>query len=281
MYFTVKDLLDYPCHHMYESCKHTTGHPKKATRHSIFCCYWNGYLSSYLLLFLFFFSFFFSVCFFFFPNQIKGSWKQCSRLYLAGFSPFKKKKKERKREKRKRREHRSFFCSGKNHICCVWDENIRINDSMDATLLYLISFDILFIFFFFFCWDICLISWMLSGVGCRLSAILSGLHTSSSTPALCREAKRLLFSIHRNRRHRETLLRNDFMTCFLCVKSHVKYSVFWMELCFSLKIATYSNCMFRVKSNGTYTVRGHFWKRKRKKNPMILKKKKFTKLLAM
>lgn len=146
MYFTVKDLLDYPCHYMYESCNHTTGHPKKATRHSIFCCYWNGYLSSYLLLFLFFFSFFYFFVFFF-PNQIKGSWKQCSRIYLAGFSPFKKK---RKREKRKRREHWLFFCSGKNRVCYVWDEIIRINDSMDATLLYLIWFDLIFYLFWFF-----------------------------------------------------------------------------------------------------------------------------------
>lgn len=273
MYFTVKDLLDYPCHYMYESCNHTTGHPKKATRHSIFCCYWNGYLSSYLLLFLFlfFFSFFYFFVFFF-PNQIKGSWKQCSRIYLAGFSPFKKKKKEREKEKK-----------GALVVLLLWKESCLLRLGWDYqnqwlngcyfALFDLIWFDILFILiFFFFCGDICLISWMLSGVGCRLSAILSGLHTSSSTPALCREAKRLLFSIHRNRRHRETLLGNDFMTCFLCVKSHVKYSVFWMELCFSLKIATYSNCMFWVKSNGTYTVRGHFWnmkRKKKKKNPRI------------
>lgn len=82
-------------------------------------------------------------------------------------------------------------------------------------------------------------------------------------PALCwgctgKLHLRLLFSTQ-GIRHFETL-GNDFMTCFLCVKSHVKYSVFWMELCFS-SIATY--CMFWVKYNGTYTVRGHcFWKKK-------------------
>lgn len=235
----------------------------------IFCCSCS---CSFSLSFIF--------LFFFSPTKSKGL-ENSAREYTSLASARLKKK--RKREKRKRREHWSFFCSGKNRVCYVWDEIIRINDSMDATLLYLIWFDILFILiFFFFCGDICLISWMLSGVGCRLSAILSGLHTSSSTPALCREAKRLLFSIHRNRRHRETLLGNDFMTCFLCVKSHVKYSVFWMELCFSLKIATYSNCMFWVKSNGTYTVRGHFWNMKRKKKKKTQGyKKKITKLLAM
>lgn len=54
-------------------------------------------------------------------------------------------------------------------------------------------------YFFFICGDICLFLGMPSGVGCRLSATLSGLHTSSSTPALCREAERLPFKASRKK----------------------------------------------------------------------------------
>lgn len=227
----------------------------------IVCCSCSFSLS---FIFLFFFS----------PTKSKGL-ENSAREYTSLASALLKKK-----ERERKGKEGSTGCSFALERIVFATSGMRLSESMTQwMLLCFIWFDLIWYFiyfdFFFFCGDICLISWMLYGVGCRLSAILSGLHTSSSTPALCREAKRLLFSIHRNRRHRETLLGNDFMTCFLCVKSHVKYSVFWMELCFSLKIATYSNCMFWVKSNGTYTVRGHFWnmKRKKKTKPKDIKKK--------
>lgn len=138
------------------------------------------------------------------------------------------------------------------------DEIKRIGDSMDDT-------------FFLLCGDICLFFGMLCGVSC----ILSGLYTSSSTPALCQEALQLLFSIHGSWRHCETVSQNDFVTRSLCVKSHVKYSVFWMELCFSSKLRLKVTVWFGWNLNGTFTVRERFWKMK---NP---REKKITKLLAM
>lgn len=88
----------------------------------IVCCSCSFSLS---FIFLFFFS----------PTKSKGL-ENSAREYTSLASARLKKK--RKREKRKRREHWLFFCSGKNRVCYVWDEIIRINDSMDATLLYLI-----------------------------------------------------------------------------------------------------------------------------------------------
>ncbi len=90
---------------------------------------------------------------------------------------------------------------------------------------------------FFFVWGISVCSW-----GCSLESAADSLPSCLDyTPV----AVHLLFAgrlngscffIHGDWRHCKTHLGNDFVTCSLCVKSHVKYSVFWMELCFSSKL---------------------------------------------
>lgn len=254
MYFTVKDLLDYPCHH--QSHTHTTGQDTLKSNQTVIVFLLLLKKGTYLL-FVFvvpLLSFFPFILFFFTTKSIEGSWKLCLRIHLAIFNPGFK-------------TERTFFVFFFRSSRYPESAHSGMRSTQRVTQWILLWF--LIIFFLFAGISVC-------SLGCSVElsadffAILSGLHIRSSTSALCWEVtlkkKRLLLVFYsKGIRHCKTLFRgNDFMTCFLCVKSHVKYSVFWMELCFS------SNCYltvcFWVKYNGTFTCqRMLFLKKKEKK----------------
>lgn len=253
--------LSMPLHVWIPHTYHRT--TEKATRQSesIFCCYWNGYVP---LLFFVVRVVLLSPPFVFFqPNQkgLENSAWECtsssSTLILKG----------------KKQKGSSVGCcsfaleSIQNHY--FWNAINRINDSVDATLLF---------YHFFYKYKfagIFVCSW-----GCSLESAADFLPSCLDYTTV---AVHLLFDGRLNGSclpfmgiggTAKLFWGNDFVTCFLCVKSHVKYSVFWMELCFSSKIATYSNCMFWVKSNSTYStlsedIVSEKWKRPKDEKKII------------
>lgn len=240
--------------------------PWKATRQSLYFFFFfaaikNGYI---------FFYYFLALCFlfllFFQPNQ-RVLKKKTVLENISGCHQFFAWQNER--GKQKDGHVGCSFAPERKSLLLGW------NDRLSGTLW------MIFYLYFLLCGDIRLFLGMLSGVGC----ILSGLHTSGSIPALRLRG----WAAHVFRSWESEALQklffggNDFVTCSLCVKSHVKYSVFWMELCFSSKLLLTVTVCFGWNLNGTYTVRGRcFWKMKKKKQTKTQGwKKKITKLLAM
>lgn len=193
--FHSKRPLDYPSRHMYEAHIHITGHPTKQPDSQSFLLL----LKWVVILFLLFLMFFFSPPFVFQPNPrvLKTVLENIPRRLQPSF---------KKREKKRKKKEGMLVV-----VILLWKVTEIRTSGMNLTKLG--AQWMLFLFFSF--WGIFVCSWW-----CSLestAAILSGLHTSSSTPAQCRKAKQLPFSIHGNWRCCKTLLGDWFCDLFsLC-----------------------------------------------------------------